>query len=219
MGTNPAVSMPRAGAVRDALRKLDLFVVSDNVVKTDTIDAGAHVLLPAAAWGEKDGTVTNSERRVSRQRAFLPLPGEARPDWWIVSEVAHRLGFGAAFAYREPADIFREHAALSAFENGGSRDFDLGGLAAISDDAYQALDSVDVAGARPARRAAKSASSPAAASLPMIATRASSRRNRPALRTATNAIYPLRLNTGRVRDQWHTMTRTGKSPRLAAHSS
>src|SRR5580693_529324 len=99
MGTNPAVSMPRAGAVRDALRKFELFVVSENVLSNDTIEAGAHVLLPAAAWGEKDGTVTNSERRISRQRAFLPLPGEARPDWWIVSEIAHHLGFGTGFEY------------------------------------------------------------------------------------------------------------------------
>ena len=55
----------------------------ENVMANDTVDAGAHVLLPAAAWGEKDGTVTNSERRISRQRAFLPPPGEAKPDWWI----------------------------------------------------------------------------------------------------------------------------------------
>ena len=96
MATNPAVSLPRAGAVREALSKLELFVVSENVLTNDTVNAGAHVLLPAAAWGEKDGTVTNSERRISRQRAFLPLPGEAKPDWWIVSEVARRMGFGGA---------------------------------------------------------------------------------------------------------------------------
>ena len=142
MATNPAVSLPRAGAMRAALKNLDLFVVSENVLSNDTVDAGAQVLLPAAAWGEKDGTVTNSERRISRQRAFLPPPGEARPDWWIVSEVARRLDFGAAFDYRSPADVFREHAALSAFENGGRRDFDIGALASLSDEAYDALDAV-----------------------------------------------------------------------------
>ncbi len=89
-------------------------------LRTDTTQSGAHVLLPAAAWGEKDGTVTNSERRISRQRGFLPLAGEAMPDWWVVSEVARRLGFGAAFDWTGPAAIFREHAALSAFENDGS---------------------------------------------------------------------------------------------------
>src|SRR4030095_3849166 len=101
---NPAVSLPRAAAVRDALGKLELFVVSENVLSNDTVNAGAHVLLPAAAWGEKDGTVTNSERRISRQRPFLPPPGEAMPDWWMVTEVARRMGFGAAFAYGSAGD-------------------------------------------------------------------------------------------------------------------
>ena len=117
-------------------------MISENVISNDTVACGAHVLLPAAAWGEKDGTVTNSERRISRQRAFLPLPGEAQPDWWIVAQVAQRMGFAEAFAYRSAADIFREHAALSAFENDGSRDFDIGALAALDDDAYNALDPV-----------------------------------------------------------------------------
>ena len=115
---------------------------------TTPSNAGAHVLLPALAWGEKSGTVTNSERRISRQRAFLPAPGEARPDWWIVSEVAKRLGFGAAFDYKSAADIFREHAALSAFENDGSRDFDIGALTALSDDGFDAHGAGAVAAAR-----------------------------------------------------------------------
>src|SRR5205823_9792300 len=130
MGTNPAVSLPNADIVREALKKLELFVVSENVVSNDTVDVGAHVLLPAQAWGEKSGTVTNSERRISRQRAFLSSPGEAKPDWWIMGEVAKRLGFGAAFDFNSAADIFREHAALSAFETDGARDFDLSGLKA-----------------------------------------------------------------------------------------
>ncbi len=83
MGTNPAVSLPDADAVRKALGKLELFVVSENVLSNDTVNSGAHVLLPAHAWGEKSGTVTNSERRISRQRAFLDAPGESKPDWWI----------------------------------------------------------------------------------------------------------------------------------------
>ncbi|TIP52257.1 MAG: nitrate reductase, partial [Mesorhizobium sp.] len=112
MGTNPAVSMPDASRVRAALAKCDFVVVSD-VTRTDTTRY-ADVLLPAAAWSEKDGTVTNSERRISRQRPFLPAPGEARADWRIVCDVAARMGFGDAFAYQAPAEIFREHAALSA---------------------------------------------------------------------------------------------------------
>jgi assimilatory nitrate reductase catalytic subunit len=139
IGTNPAVSLPDADAARAALKKLELFVISENVRSNDTVNAGAHVLLPAQAWGEKSGTVTNSERRISLQRAFLTPPGEARPDWWIVSEVAKRLGFGAAFDFSSVADVFREHAALSAFENNGSRDFDIGALKSLSDEAFDEL--------------------------------------------------------------------------------
>ena len=155
MATNPAVSLPRAGAVRDALGKLELFVVSENVLSNDTVNAGAQILLPAAAWGEKDGTVTNSERRISRQRRFLPLPGEAKPDWWIVSEVARRMGFADGFAYPSAADVFREHAALSAFENDGTRDFDLGALVHIDDAAFDALDPVTWPSCREGERSAE----------------------------------------------------------------
>ena len=216
MATNPTVSLPRAGAVREALKQLDLFVVSENVLSNDTVNAGAHVLLPAAAWGEKDGTVTNSERRISRQRAFLPLPGEARPDWRIVSDVAQRLGFTDAFAYTSPADIFREHAALSAFENGGTRDFDIGALTTISNEDYDALAPVQWPlrkGDRPAERRffADGGFFTPDRKARFIAPEL------PALKEATTETYPLRLNTGRIRDQWHTMTRSGLSPRLAAH--
>src|SRR3954452_7546650 len=139
MGTNPAVSLPNADAAREALKKLELLVISENVKSNDTVNAGAHVLLPAQAWGEKSGTVTNSERRISRQRPFLPAPGESRPDWWIVSEIAKRLGFGAAFAFDSVAEIFREHAALSAFENTGGRDFDVGALKSLSKEPFDTL--------------------------------------------------------------------------------
>ncbi len=215
MATNPAVSLPRAGAALDALRELELLVISENVASNDTLSAGAHVLLPAAAWGEKDGTVTNSERRISRQRAFLPLPGEAKPDWWIVSQVAARMGFAEAFSYRTAADVFREHAALSAFENDGARDFDLGGLTKITDAEFDALEPAQwpVRGngeGRPrffAEGEFFTANKKAKFVVP----------ENPALRSAASADYPFTLNTGRVRDQWHTMTRSGKSPRLAAH--
>ena len=216
MGTNPAVSLPDADRARAALARLDLFVVAENVLSNDTVNSGAHVVLPALAWGEKSGTVTNSERRISRQRAFMPAPGEARPDWWIVSEIARRLGFGNAFAYKSAAEIFREHAELSGFENGGSRDFDIAGLSQISDQAFDDLTPVvwpmrldDTAGRSrffgdgqfytPDRRGR------------LVPPEA------PALKTGTSPERPLRLNTGRVRDQWHTMTRTGSSPRLGQH--
>ncbi len=216
MGTNPAVSLPDADAARTALKKLELFVVSENVRSNDTIQSGAHVLLPAQAWGEKSGTVTNSERRISRQRAFLDAAGEAKPDWWIVSEVAKRLGFGAAFDFNSAADIFREHAGLSAFENNGSRDFDIGALERVSDEAFEAMAPLqwpmqwgDIEPRQRffARGGFFSNDGKARFVAPEI----------PALRTETSAGRPLRLNTGRIRDQWHTMTRTGMSPRLGQH--
>lgn len=216
MATNPAVSLPRADAVRQALAGLDLLVVSENVLSNDTVNSGAHVLLPAAAWGEKDGTVTNSERRISRQRPFLPLPGEVRPDWWIVAQVAKRLGFGEAFAWRNAASLFREHAALSAFENGGSRDFDIGGLADLADPAYEALQPVQWPVRRPGDVADKRFFATGGFFTPdgrarFIAV------ERPALKAEADAAFPLLLNTGRVRDQWHTMTRTGRAPTLGRH--
>jgi assimilatory nitrate reductase catalytic subunit len=219
MATNPAVSLPRAGAMQAALKRLELFVVSENVLSNDTVNAGAHVLLPAAAWGEKDGTVTNSERCISRQRAFLPLPGEAKPDWWIVSAVAQRLGFAEAFSYKTEADVFREHAALSGFENDGTRDFDIGGLAAISDHDYAAL-----APTQWPLRAGEPAGAPSEKRFFGEGSFFTPDRKArfvppepPALQEATSAAFPFRLNTGRIRDQWHTMTRSGQSPRLAAH--
>src|SRR3546814_1199971 len=98
------------------------------------------VALPASAWGEKDGTVTNSERRISRQRPVFPSPGEARPDWWIISEVARRMGWKSAFAYDRPADIYREHARLSTYRNNGRRLFDIGRHGPISNPEYDALE-------------------------------------------------------------------------------
>ncbi|MEF3366731.1 molybdopterin-dependent oxidoreductase [Methylocystis sp. 9N] len=215
IGTNPAVSLPDADRAREALRRLDHLAVSDNVLSNDTINSGVHILLPAQAWGEKDGTVTNSERRVSRQRPFLPAPGETRADWAIVADVGRRMGF-SGFDYAGPADVFREHAALSAFENDGERDFDLGGLADISNAAYDALEPTQWPIRRKesrgrARFFAEGAFYTATKRANFVAP------EQPALKTELSAARPLRLNTGRIRDQWHTMTRTGASPRLSRH--
>jgi assimilatory nitrate reductase catalytic subunit len=215
MATNPAVSLPKADRVRDALARLDTLIVSENVVSNDTITRGADILLPAAAWGEKDGTVTNSERRISRQRAFLPLPGEARPDWWILAETGRRMGFGDAFAYATPGEVFREHAALSAFENDGERDFDLSGLAGLTGAAYDALAPVQwpvrADGSGQARFFAEGGYFTPDKRARFVAPAA------PEPASAPSRDFPFRLNTGRIRDQWHTMTRSGKSARLASH--
>jgi len=216
LGTNPAVSLPQADGVRRALRKLDFLALSENVLSNDSVQSGAHLLLPALAWGEKSGTVTNSERRMSRQRAFLDAPGEARPDWWAVCEVAKRLGFGESFAYRSEADIFREHAALSGFENGGSRDFDIGALADLSDADYDAMAPTlwpkpAQAGEGARRFFADGRFYTANGRANFIAI------DPPRLAQNTSSEKPLRLNTGRIRDQWHTMTRSGEAPRLGQH--
>ena len=216
MGTNPAVSLPRAGAVRQALRKLELFAISENVISNDSVNSGAHVLMPAAAWGEKSGTVTNSERRISRQRPFLSLPGEAQPDWWIVSEVARRMGFGTAFGYQSAADVFREHAALSAFENNGTRDFDIGALAELTDAEFDAIASVQW----PARVGQSQDKKRFFAAGGFFTGDRKARLiapERPTPHEPTTRQFAFQLNTGRVRDQWHTMTRSGLSPRLGAH--
>ncbi|TIX90079.1 MAG: hypothetical protein E5V24_14740, partial [Mesorhizobium sp.] len=124
--------------VEAAIKACPFVVVSDVLAMTDTV-RHAHVRLPAAAWGEKDGSVTNSERRISRQRAFMATPGEARADWWIIAEVAKLMGFGEAFSHASPADIFAEHAAVSAFENDGARDFDIGAYAGVDAETYEEL--------------------------------------------------------------------------------
>jgi assimilatory nitrate reductase catalytic subunit len=211
MGTNPAASMPRAGRVRAALAACPLVVVSD-CWPTDTT-ALARVVLPAAGWGEKDGTVTNSERRISRQRPFREAPGEARPDWWMLAEVARRMGWADAFPYRGPAEIFREHARLSVFENGGRRVFDIGALSELSDDGFNRMEPVQwpLRGSSDGRLF-KDGGFPA----PDGRARLVPTPLRP-LAEERQALRPLLLNTGRIRDQWHTMTRTGRVPRLMQH--
>ncbi|MFC0204416.1 molybdopterin-dependent oxidoreductase [Novosphingobium soli] len=205
MATNPAVSLPDAGTVRAALEKCPFVVVSDVVANTDT-SVHADVRLPAAAWGEKDGTVTNSERTVSRQRPFMALPGEARPDWWIVKEVARRMGWRSAFAYDHPAEIWREHARLTAYQNEGSRVLDLHDKAAIGNAAYDAMEPFRWGGAPFAD-----------GRFPTPSGRARMLRVGQMELQAPLADWPLTLNTGRYRDQWHTMTRTGLAPKLARH--
>ncbi|WP_152046278.1 nitrate reductase [Aureimonas psammosilenae] len=211
MGTNPVVSMPEADSVKAAIENCPFVVVSDVMARTDTLDL-AHVALPAAAWGEKNGTVTNSERRISRQRPFLPLPGQARPDWWIVTQLARRMGFGAAFAYRNAAEIFAEHARLSATENAGQRDFDLSGLADLDAESYETLAPVQW----PLRADGSTQTR-------FFADGGFFRPNGRALFVVPRVAGPavpkpgFVLNSGRVRDQWHTMTRTGLSARLSAH--
>jgi assimilatory nitrate reductase catalytic subunit len=214
MATNPVVSMPDADKVREALRRCELVVVSDCMQRTDTAQC-AHVLLPAAAWGEKDGTVTNSDRHISRQRRFLPLPGEARPDWWIITQVAQRMGYASAFDFNSAREVFLEHARLSAVENAGDRAFNIDGLSTLSQQQFDALQPIQwpvlASGDAGTRRLLGERFYHSDRKAHFIATTPH------APLTALDVEYPLVLNTGRIRDQWHTMTRSGKSARLAGH--
>lgn len=214
MGTNPAVSLPDGSAVRAALAGAEFLAVADIVTGSETIGF-AHVRLPALGWGEKDGTVTNSERRVSRQRAFLPAPGEARPDWWILAELGRRLGWADAFEYRGPADIFAEHARLSGFENDDARVFDISGLAGAD---YDALQPIQWPVSRPGDAGRRRLFDTGRFATPDGRARFVAVTPRPPA-AKLDAAFPLALNTGRVRDHWHTMTRTGKAPTLARHAT
>lgn len=202
ISTNPAVSMPDADGVVAAIAKVPFVAVSDIMARTDTGDL-ADVLLPATGWGEKDGTVTNSERRISRQRAFLPAPGASRPDWQIICDLASRMGWGKAFDYTGPAEIFAEYVALGSATADFGRDLDLSIFA-----------DVDYANLLPSqwpqndkRFFADGGFYHPDSKARMVAVRAPVRRQG----------SDLTLNTGRNRDQWHTMTRSGKAPRLGAH--
>ncbi|MEM7701151.1 MAG: molybdopterin-dependent oxidoreductase [Pseudomonadota bacterium] len=205
MATNPAVSMPNAGRVREALEKCETVVVSDVLEDTDT-GRFADIRLPALAWGEKDGVVTNSDRIVSRQRALFPAPGETRADWRIIADVASAMGFEAGFDFPTTASVFREYAAMTALSVKHGKKLDLTAWAERSDDEFDAMTPFRWGGDHPLATGAPTPSGKPR----LVAVTA------PAPRTISRD-FPMRLNTGRYRDQWHTMTRTGYSPRLAHH--
>lgn len=199
MATNPAVSMPNSSRIAEALQACPFVVVSDVTADTETATY-ADVLLPAMGWGEKDGTVTNSERRISRQRRFVPTVGKAREDWRIMCDVATRMGF-AGFGYQCPQEIFAEHAALTAVLNGGTRSFFLADIAAQN---FDDLQPQQWGGSRPFADRQYQTPDRKARFVPTLFAMA---------KTRDGFI----LNTGRIRDQWHTMTRTGLVPKLFGH--
>ena len=215
MATNPAVSLPDVNRIRKALAGCELVIVSESMAATDTLTL-ADIALPATTWSEKSGTVTNSERRISRQRSLVPAPGEARHDWQIICDVAKRLGFADQFFYQHPVEIFREHATLSGMDNNGSRCFDISALSSISEEAFDALQPLQwpVTRHAPAGTARLFSNrrfftpSGRARFIPVVP-------RKPEQQTSSD--YPFVLNTGRIRDQWHTMTRTGRSARLLQH--
>ncbi|WP_416397285.1 molybdopterin-dependent oxidoreductase [Allohahella sp. A8] len=220
MGTNPVVSLPNADRIKAALQRCPLVIVSECIQDSATA-AYADVLLPATGWGEKDGTVTNSERRISRQRAFLPAAGEARPDWWALASVARDMGHEDAFDYDSSHEIFSEHARLSGHaqgEDGLGRVFDISQLGELSAEVYDALEPKQWPLPARSESATPDDVSRLCSSQWLLSHRAE-------IVSLGSLIAPaevtspsrLRLNTGRIRDQWHTMTRTGLAPRLNRH--
>jgi assimilatory nitrate reductase catalytic subunit len=214
MATNPLVSLPHREKVERAFKNCDLVVVSDCIAKNDTLDF-ADVKLPATGWSEKDGMVTNSERRISRQRGLLPASGNARHDWQIICDVAKAMGFNG-FDFESPKDIFNEHIALSAYQNHGQRDFDLSGLGQLSQRQYDGFKPIQWPVTQTAKLGTKR----------LFTDNTFYTKNKranfiavtPQLPTQqTNRQYSLVLNSGRIRDQWHTMTRTGQSYALTQH--
>jgi assimilatory nitrate reductase catalytic subunit len=213
--TNPAQSMPDVTAVRKALERAEIVVVQDAFRDAETC-AYADVLLPASTWAEKEGTVTNSERRISRVRAAVPPPGEARHDWQIAVDFARRLqGVVPAkagtpfFEYRSPEEIFNEHR-----ETTRGRDLDITGLtyAVLERDGPQQWPYPDGATGGQTRLYMSGVFPTPSGRARFVATDYVPPAEEP------DAEYPLRLTTGRLRDQWHSMTRTGLVPRLFSHS-
>ncbi|CAB1369635.1 nitrate reductase [Denitratisoma oestradiolicum] len=215
-GTNPAQSLPDSQRVQQALAACEFVVVQDIYQDTETTPY-ADLLLPAAGWGEKEGTVTNSERCISRVRAALPPPGQALPDWRIAADFALALGrylgreeqAQRLFPYTCAEEVFNEHR-----ETTRGRDLDIGGLS------YGLLE----------QRGPQQWPFPVGATSGQVRLYGDGRFPTPNGRArfivpvvegvaeAPDARHPYQLNTGRLRDQWHGMSRTGNVPRLFSHA-
>ncbi|HEV3327264.1 MAG TPA: molybdopterin-dependent oxidoreductase [Puia sp.] len=208
IGTNPLVSLPDTRKAEQALQKAKFVVVQEVSSRPETL-AYADLILPAAAWAEKQGTMTNSERRISLLDKVVEPPGEALPDATILCRLAIKMGF-PGFDYDSPADIFREHALLTA---GTSID-------------YSGLDY----GILQTRRSVQWPYPPGSRGGGTVRLFTDRRFYTPSAKAVFHAVpdeirselpdeqYPFILTTGRLRDQWHTMTKTGKVNKLRQHA-
>jgi len=216
MATNPLVSLPNNHKIRQAMEACEFVVVSDCVSKNDTLKY-ADVKLPATPWIEKNGTVTNSERRISRQRSVTQPAGQAKHDWQIISLVAQAMGY-KGFDYQHPYQIFTEFAALSGFKNEAStkRVFDISGLSSLSKQQYNQLKPIQWPVNKHHASGCQHLFSDG--QFPTDSTKAKFVAIKPKTpEQKTDSHFPFVLNSGRYRDQWHTMTRTGKAAKLQQH--
>ena len=207
MATNPLVSLPDGQRARAALERAELVVVQDPHHPTETSDL-AHAVLPAAAWPEKQGAMTSSERRIGLVRRAVAPPGEAKPDWEIVAGLARHLGYGDDFAWRDSAAVFDEFAACTA-----GRPCDMTG---VSHERLRREGGVQwPCPAQPVGEHEGTVRLYENRRFPTPDGRARFAPTPHADPAETpDADFPLLLTTGRVADQWHTMTRTGHSPTL-----
>ena len=209
MATNPLVSLPDNGRARAALERAELVVVQDPHHPTETSSL-AHAVLPAAAWPEKDGTMTSSERRIGLVRRAVAPPGEARADWQIVAGLARHLGYGDAFAWPDAAAVFDEFAACTA-----GRPCDMTG---VSHERLRREGGVQWP--CPALAVDEHPGTPRLYADNRFPTPDGRARFAPTPHVdpaeTPDPEFPILLTTGRVADQWHTMTRTGHSPSLLA---
>ncbi|WP_018150513.1 nitrate reductase [Leeia oryzae] len=211
--TNPAHSMPEQALIAEALKTAEFVVVQEAFLDTDTVPF-ADVVLPATSWAEKEGTVTNSERRISRVRAAIAAPGETQGDWWIATQVAKRLEKHltpfkmSRFAFDTPEAVFNEHRKTTE-----GMDLDITGLsyALLENQGPQQWPFPAGATTGLARRYSDGVFPTASGKASFHAVRHIGTADK------TSARYPFHLITGRLRDQWHGMSRTGRVSQLLEH--
>ncbi|HEY1057981.1 MAG TPA: molybdopterin-dependent oxidoreductase [Limnobacter sp.] len=222
--TNPAHSLPNSQKVARALQKAELVVVQDAYLTPATVEY-ADVVLPASTWGEKEGTVTNSERRISRVRSALPAHGEARHDWAIVVDFARRLEKAlelhgvpgsslepgkTLFPWNTPEDIFLEHR-----ETTRGRDLDITGLSyAVLENQGPQQWPMPAGSAQGTARLYENLRFPTASGKAKFVFAPYE-----PVAEDTDARFPWKLNTGRLRDQWHGASRTGTLPEFFSHEA
>jgi ferredoxin-nitrate reductase len=205
--TNPSVSLPSARLVDEALKNARFVVVQDISQNSDTLKY-ADLVLPAAAWLEKEGTMTNSERRISHLSKVVNPPEEALPDWEILARFAQKMRF-KGFDYESPEEIYAEYCQMTKGTN-----IDISGLNGYKKIKANHTIQWPVPNAKHQGTTRlfedKKFFSPSQKAQIQIS-------GNEVEAEATSPDFPLILTTGRIRDQWHTMTKTAKVSKLNKH--